>query len=220
MTEQQLDTVRIEPSSTHRASIIWLHGLGADGHDFEPIAKELNLPEKLGLRFVFPHAPTRPVTINSGAVMRAWYDIVQPHLAQQVDREGIRESQRLVESLVKAELSAGIPAERIIIAGFSQGGAIALEVGARHQPALAGIMALSTYVALPDDFPEDPVRVPVFMAHGTMDTVVPLSLAEQSRAFLESKDYQIEWSTYPMPHSVSLEEITAIREWLIERLSK
>ena len=207
-----------EPSAT----VIWLHGLGADGWDFVPIVRELDLPEDLVVRFVFPHAPVRPVTINNGYRMRAWYDIAMSDIGRLPDEKGIRESQAHLEVLIERERARGIPAARIVLAGFSQGGAIALHTGLRHAEPLAGILALSTYLPLAEKLPTEAsdanAAVPVFMAHGSEDPVIPLSLAESSRAALEARGIRPEWHAYPMPHSVCAEEVAAIGEWLAARL--
>jgi phospholipase/carboxylesterase len=217
MNQDLLPCVEIPAPARHRSSIVWLHGLGADGHDFEPIAAELALPPSLGVRFVFPHAPRRPVTINGGYVMRAWYDILAPDFRAGVDEQGIRESEQQVAALVEREIVAGIPSERIILAGFSQGGAVALETAARLREPVAGILALSTYLPMPERFPVAQGARPVFMAHGTVDPIVPLALAVCSRQTLEDKGYPVEWHSYPMPHAVCPEEIRDIRAWLLAR---
>ncbi|CAL1238886.1 alpha/beta hydrolase [Candidatus Methylocalor cossyra] len=214
-----LPAVEIEPEGPHRATVIWLHGLGADGHDFEPLAAELQLPAALGVRFLLPHAPRRPVSINAGTLMRAWYDIVSPDLSFAPDRPGIQASRQAVARLAEREMARGIPPERIVLAGFSQGGVIALETMAHHPQPWGGVIALSTYVALPDTLPAAPRPVPIFMAHGTLDTVVPYTLGAAGRALLEAKGYAVEWHTYPMPHSVCWEEIRDIGHWLARRLS-
>lgn len=219
MHNDLLPAVEIEPNGPHRATIIWLHGLGADGHDFEPVAAELNLPDSFGVRFVLPHAPQRPVTINGGYVMRAWYDIAAPNLSLVPDESGIRASQQAVAQWLEREIASGIAPERIILAGFSQGGVIALETAAWHQDKVGGVIALSTYAALPDSLPEAARPLPVFMGHGTQDPVVPHTLGLASRSVLEAKGYAVEWRSYPMPHSVCWDEILDIREWLVQRLS-
>ena len=194
--------------------MIWLHGLGADGHDFEPIVPELRLTRPV--RFVFPHAPVRPVTINNGMRMRAWYDILQFGGGAE-DEAGIRQSQILVERLVEEEKKKGIPAARIVLAGFSQGGAIALQTALRHTERLAGVLALSTYLPLAAKLQEASAvnrDTPIFMAHGTFDDIIPLRRAEQSRDLLKQAGYALEWHSYPMPHSVSAEEIHDIAQFL------
>lgn len=217
-----LESVVIEPQGEHRASVIWLHGLGADGHDFEPVVPELQLPADVGVRFIFPHAPVRPVTINGGMEMRAWYDIKQISPDGPEDDAGIEAARAEVEALVAAEKQAGIPAERIVLAGFSQGGAIALHTGLRHPERLAGLMGLSTYLPLRDrlaDEAAEPNRgLSVFMAHGSLDPMLPQQLGELSRDLLQEAGYDVAWHSYPMQHQVCLEEIRAIGAWLQPRL--
>jgi len=199
-------------------TVIWLHGLGADGWDFVPIVRELPLPEDLALRFIFPHAPVRPVTINGGAEMRAWYDIAMNDISRLPDEGGIRESQAAVERLLAREVGRGMDAGRIVLAGFSQGGAIALQAGLRHASRLAGIVALSTYLPLEESLDAEASSAnhatPIFMAHGTEDPIVPIQLAELSRAALKSRGYDVEWHAWPMPHAVCAEEIEAVSAFL------
>ncbi len=213
--------IEIEPSSPAAASIIWLHGLGADGHDFEPIVPELGLPDQLAVRFVFPHAPYRPVTINAGYVMRAWYDIVAFNRDVQEDAAGIRESERILQGLIRREMERGVTTDRIVLAGFSQGGAIALYTGLRFPQRLAGILALSTYLplaaALEAEVSSANTSVPIFMAHGTDDPIVPFAMAQSSYKRLKGYNANVEFHTYPMQHSVAQEEIRDIGRWL-ERL--
>ena len=201
-------------------TVIWMHGLGADGWDFVPIVRELQLPEGLALRFIFPHAPVRPVTINNGMQMPAWYDIAMSDIARLPDERGIRESQAAIEQLIAREATRGVPSGRVVLAGFSQGGAIALQAGLRHASPLAGIVALSTYLALEESLDAEGSAanraVPILMGHGTQDPVVPLQLAERSRDALKRRGYAVEWETWPMPHSVCAEEVMAITEFLIE----
>jgi len=210
-----LDAIEIETGSARRSAIIRLHGLGADGHDFEPIVPELSLPPATAVRFVFPHAPIQAVTINGGARMRAWYDI--GHDGRQ-DAAGIRASQSRVEALIARERGRGVAAHRIVLAGFSQGGAIALQTGLRHPERLAGILALSTYLPLADTLEKEASAaardVPVFMAHGVEDPLIPLARAAQSRDRLTALGNRVEWHEYPMPHSVCGEEIHDIGVWL------
>ena len=216
-----METLEIQTGAAPDAAVIWLHGLGADGHDFEPIVPELGLPAGLPVRFVFPHAPIRPVTLNQGMRMRAWYDIYRLGGGPE-DEAGIRASQALLEALIEAEKRRGIAAERIVIAGFSQGGAIALQTALRHSQRLAGVLALSTYLPLNDRLPGERSAanrdVPIFMAHGTYDDIIPLSRAEQSRKVLEGLGYPLQWHAYPMPHSVCAEEIGAISAFLQDAL--
>jgi phospholipase/carboxylesterase len=218
-----LPSVEIETGPEPKASVIWLHGLGADGHDFEPIVPELKLPATLPVRFVFPHAPVRPVTMNNGYPMRAWFDIVKIGVNQPRDLAGMQASQEAVEELIARENSRGVPTARIVLAGFSQGGAVALYTGLQHGTKLAGIMALSTWLPSGEgvDIAVSPSQTatPIFYAHGTQDPVVPLMLGEQTRNWLTQKGCVISWHTYPMPHSVSMEEIVHIRAWLISVLS-
>jgi phospholipase/carboxylesterase len=212
-----LETLEIETGSGPQSSVIWLHGLGADGHDFEPIVPELDLGPA-PIRFIFPHAPMMPVTINQGFVMRAWYDIVSSDLARQEDEAGVRASQAALEALIEHELGRGVPARRIVLAGFSQGGAIALQTGLRYPDRLAGIMALSTYVPIAGSLAGEAQAanrdVPIFMAHGELDPVLPIRRASESRTLLEDLGYQVEWHEYRMPHAVCAEEIAHISAWL------
>ena len=218
MSDELLECVEREPSAPARSSVIWLHGLGADGHDFEPIVPELGLAEDLAVRFIFPHAPERAVTINGGMVMRAWYDILGMDIRRDEDIEGLRTSETQVRALVEREVSRGVSEERIVLAGFSQGGAIALQTGVRHPRRLAGIMALSTYLTLPEQLESEASPTngdcPIFMAHGTHDPVVPYEGGQLSRQALEAQGYEIEWREYPMQHSVCAEEIADISSWL------
>lgn len=201
-------------------SVIWLHGLGADGHDFEPIVPELRLPADLPLRFVFPHAPTRPVTINGGMVMRAWYDIVTLDAQGRADAEGVRTSTAILEALIARELERGIPAEKIVIAGFSMGGAIAINTALHTAHRLAGLMALSTYLPLPGDIdgPGGSRDLPVFMAHGSFDPMLPVQWGQLSAKKLQETGFSVEWHEYPMAHAVCPQEIADIREWLLRVL--
>ena len=211
-----LDAIEIETGKNPTASIIWLHGLGADGNDFAPIVPELRLP-KAAIRFVFPHAPVRPVTINGGMRMRAWYDIADGANRRE-DEHGVRASQASIEALIGREKERGTKPQRLVLAGFSQGGAIALHTGLRHLERIAGIMALSTYVPVGEKLSAEASTanrdVPIFMAHGTYDPIIPLDRAEQSRKLLESLGYPVEWREYGMPHSVCPEELAAIGAWL------
>jgi len=204
-----------------KGTVIWMHGLGADGWDFVPIVRELPLPEDLRLRFIFPHAPVRPVTINNGMAMRAWYDISQQDLGRMPDERGIRASSDHVERFIAREVERGVAADKIVLAGFSQGGAIALHTGLRHAEALAGILALSSYLPLEASLDREAAAAnratPIFMAHGTQDPIVPLELAEASRRTLKAKGYNVAWHSYPMPHSVCAEEVEAIGTWFAAR---
>lgn len=221
-----LETIELETATNPTAAVIWMHGLGADGNDFVPIVKELDLAGTPGIRFVFPHAPTRPVTINNGYVMRAWYDISFGDLegkTRRADEKGLRESQAQIGELIAQEQSRGIAASKIVLAGFSQGGAIALQTGLRHPEKLAGVMALSTYLPLAESFAAEASAAnratSVFMAHGTHDPVVPYSMGDNSRKILEQAGYVLEWHDYPMQHSVCLEEVTDIGRWLVKVLA-
>jgi phospholipase/carboxylesterase len=213
-----LETLEIETGPRPMAAVIWLHGLGADGHDFEPIVPELGLAATPAVRFVFPHAPMRAVTINGGAVMRAWYDILSLEGVRREDDAGVRASQASVEALIARETSRGIPAARLVLAGFSQGGAIALQTGLRHAERLAGIMALSTYVPLASTLAAEASAanrdVPIFMAHGRHDSLIPIERAMISREALRKAGYNVEWHDYPMEHAVCREEIDDIAAWL------
>jgi phospholipase/carboxylesterase len=212
------DAIEVETGPNPDAAVIWLHGLGADGHDFEPIVPELVRPGERALRFVFPNAPVRPVTLNNGYAMRAWYDIVgiDRHSAQ--DETGIRASDALVHSLIRRENERGVKSERIVLAGFSQGGAMALYTGTRYPEKLAGIMGLSCYMLLAPKFDGERTpanqATPVFMGHGSQDPVVHPLLGEETRRLLESAGYAVEWHSYPMPHSVNPQEIADIAAWL------
>ena len=218
---QTLEAIEIETAPQPDAAVIWLHGLGADGHDFEPIVPELRLPPDLKLRFVFPHAPVRPVTINQGMRMRAWYDIFQFGSGPE-DEPGVRSSQALVQELIAKEKKRGVQAQRIVLAGFSQGGAIALQTALRHPERLAGVLALSTYLPLSAMLEQEMSATnrdaPIFMAHGQHDEIVPIGRAERSRKVLETLGYAVEWHAYPMPHSVCPEEVRDIAGFLIRTL--
>jgi phospholipase/carboxylesterase len=216
------EAIEIETAPSPDSAVIWLHGLGADGYDFEPIVPELRLPPQLRVRFVFPHAPVRPVTLNMGMPMRAWYDILQLGGGRE-DDAGIRASQELVEGLLARELARGVPVRRIVLAGFSQGGAIALQTGLRYAERLGGIMALSTYLPLAGSLQAErsPANrdLPVFMAHGTLDPMIAIARARESRAALQALGYAVEWREYAMPHSVCAEEIADIAAWLLRTLA-
>ena len=218
MTTDLLETIEIETAPAPRASIVWLHGLGADGHDFVPIVPELGLPPTLAVRFVFPHAPMRPVTINGGAVMRAWYDVVAAGGDRREVDAGVRESQQRIEALIARERERGVSDSAIVLAGFSQGGAMALHTGLRHAQRLAGIMALSCSLPLSDAVATEASaasrETPIFMAHGIHDPMISLARGRQARDVLNSLGYQPAWHEYRMPHSVCAEEITDIAAWL------
>ena len=218
-----LDAIEIETAPNPDAAVVWMHGLGADGHDFEPIVPELRLPKTTRVRFVFPHAPLRPVTINQGHVMRAWYDIRALAGVRREDEAGVRQSARQIEALLARERQRGIAPGRLVIAGFSQGGAMALHVGLRYADRLAGILALSCYLPLANalDTELSPANrdVPIFWAHGVHDPMIPQAMAEQGRAQLGELGYQIDWHQYPIPHSVSAEEIADVARWLARVLA-
>jgi phospholipase/carboxylesterase len=217
-----LEFVELSTGANPAGTVIWMHGLGADGWDFVPIVRELMLPEGLALRFIFPHAPVRPVTINNGVAMRAWYDISQMDLARVPDEGGIRESQGLIEQLLASEKARGVDASRIVLAGFSQGGVIALQTGLRHGERIAGILALSTYLALEDSLDREAAaankRTPILMVHGTQDPVIPVQLADASQRALIARGYDLTWQTYPMPHAVCAEEVEEIGGFLASTL--
>jgi len=215
-----LDAIEIETGPKPEASVVWLHGLGADGHDFEAIVPELDLPD-CAIRFVFPHAPMQPVSINAGMVMRAWYDIADPTLRRD-DEVGVRASQARVEALLAREKQRGTQANRLVLAGFSQGGVIALQTGLRHPERLAGIMALSCYVPLAETLPDEANAanrdVPILMAHGTADPIVPFARATRSRDLLKHLGYDVQWHDYIMQHAVCAQEINDISGWLVRVL--
>ncbi len=215
------ECVEVASGETPVGSVIWLHGLGADGHDFEPIVPELHLPADLPLRFVFPHAPKRPVTINGGMVMRAWYDIVTLDAQGRADADGVRESTAILESLIAREIERGIAAGKIVIAGFSMGGAIAINTALHTTHRLAGLMALSTYLPLPGDIDGSSGSrdLPVFMAHGSFDPMLPMQWGQLSARKLQETGFSVEWHEYPMAHAVCPQEIADIREWLLRVLA-
>ena len=214
-----LELIELATGAEPKGTVIWMHGLGADGWDFVPIVRELPLPQDLHLRFIFPHAPVRPVTINNGHEMRAWYDIKMNDISRVPDEAGIRESQASIEALIAREEKRGVSADRIVLAGFSQGGAIALQAGLRHRERLAGIVALSTYLPLEDSLDREAAAAnkgtPIFMAHGTQDPVIPVQLAEASKRALEQRGYDVAWQTWPMPHSVCAEEVEELGGFFI-----
>ncbi|RCW71282.1 alpha/beta hydrolase [Pseudorhodoferax soli] len=213
-----LDAIHIESAPSPTAAVIWLHGLGASGDDFAAIVPELDLSGCAPIRFVFPHAPVMPVTINNGFEMPAWYDIFAPDLVRREDAAGIGRSVLAIEALIAHEVARGIPARRIVLAGFSQGCAMTLHAGLRHPERLAGLVALSGYLPLADSLAAErhPANfgTPIFMAHGTADPVVVLPRAQEARAVLEKLGYQVQWRTYPMPHSVHPDEIADISAFL------
>lgn len=213
-----LSTIEIDSAPDPAAAVIWLHGLGADGNDFAPMVRELDLSGCQPIRFLFPTAPVMPVTINGGCVMHAWYDIFSTELARREDESGLRASQASIEALIAREKTRGVPADRIVLAGFSQGCAMTLQTGLRHAGRLAGLMCLSGYLPLADAIAAEAddanQSTPIFMAHGRQDTVVSLAHAEQSRDILQALGYQIEWHTYQMQHTLCPEEIEDIGQWL------
>jgi phospholipase/carboxylesterase len=223
MADDLLETLEVETAPAPAAAVIWMHGLGADGYDFVDIPPVLRLPDSLTVRFVFPHAPMQPVTINGGMVMRAWYDVRHDAGARREDEIGVRASQQRIEALIARETARGIPAERLILAGFSQGGAMALHTGLRHGQRLAGIMALSCFLPLADQLGAEASaanrQTPIFLAHGTHDPVIPLARARQAHEALTRLGYPVEWHEYPMPHSVCDAEIRDIGAWLTHRLA-
>jgi phospholipase/carboxylesterase len=218
-----LDCVEVETAPQPRHAVIWLHGLGADGHDFEPIVPQLVQPEWPALRFVFPHAAMRPISLNGGLPMRGWYDIAGFDLSQRQDERGIRASIGDVETLIAREVSRGVDASRIVLVGFSQGGAIALAVGLRHAQKLAAIVALSTYLPIEsqtaNERGEANAATPIFMAHGAFDPVVPQVLGERSRDRLRNWGYAVDWHSYPMAHQVCPQEIADLADFLGQRIA-
>jgi phospholipase/carboxylesterase len=215
---QLLEHIQVETTPDPTVAIIWMHGLGADGNDFVPLVQELDYSGLPGIRFVFPHANTIPVTVNGGYVMRAWYDITGAELTRREDEGGLRASQRDIEALIAREVARGIPASRILLAGFSQGCAMTLQTGLRHPEKLAGMLCLSGYLPLAGtvaaERSEASLSVPIFMAHGRQDGVVPFIRAEQSRDALKALGYNIEWHEYSMQHSLCIEEVRDINAWL------
>jgi len=213
-----LETVVVETGRNPTGSVVWLHGLGADGHDFEPIVPGLVSPGGRALRFIFPHAPVRPVTLNNGWEMRAWYDIYGLGREHRQDEEGIRASAALIEELMRAEMARGVPSHRILLAGFSQGGVVTLHAGLRFAERLAGLMALSCYLALDRKLEPERAAVnlatPIFIAHGTGDPTLPFEYGDSSRRLLEGMGYAVEWHAYPIGHGVGPEEIDDMRAFL------
>ena len=218
----ELDSIIIETGDDPDCAVIWLHGLGADGNDFVPIVEQLQLPSHYAIRFIFPNAPIRPITINQGYPMPGWYDISSMSIVEQEDEAGIKESSAILKQLCDEQVSLGINSSRIVVAGFSQGGAIALHCGCRYPKPLAGIMALSTYMPLPDtledEVDENIAEVPVFMAHGRQDDVVNYEYGKLSMDKLDALNIEVQWHEYDMGHSVCLEEINHIRNWLTDIL--
>ena len=221
--QESADAVVLAPATPASASVIWLHGLGADGHDFVPIVPELKLPDSPGVRFVFPHARVRPVTLNMGMRMRAWYDIKTLTAEGRADEEGLRESIAVLERFIAAERAGGIASSRIVIAGFSQGAAVALHAALRHAEPLAGILALSSYLPLQAllaaELSEANRATPILMCHGQQDPVLPLALGVMACNWLRASGYRVEWKEYPMQHQVCLPEIQDIATWLRARFT-
>ncbi|CAN5706242.1 alpha/beta hydrolase [soil metagenome] len=218
-----LETIELQTGESPSATVIVLHGLGADGNDFVPVAEQLDLAAIGDVRFIFPHAPTRPVSINNGYVMRAWYDIVHSDLGRREDEKGLRESQKQVEALIAREHARGVPSSRIVIAGFSQGCAMTLMTGLRHGERLAGLACLSGYLPLAAttelERHQANAHVPIFMAHGSSDPVIPIARAVASRDTLLSLGHDVEWHEYRMPHSVCEQEIGDLNRWLLKVLA-
>ena len=218
-----LESIILNPPSPATACVIWMHGLGADGNDFVPMVPELGLPRDHSVRFIFPNAPTMPVTINGGYVMRAWYDIASAEIEKRADEAGVRKSQLAIAELIADQRAQGIASGRIVLAGFSQGGVIALQTGLRYPEKLGGVMALSTYLACAETLGVEASssnrQIPILMVHGATDPVIPIALAKLSKARLETHGYKIDWHEYGMPHSVCAEEIEDIAAFLKRVLS-
>ena len=217
-----LEMLEIEPQGEATSAVIWLHGLGADGYDFEPLVRDWGLADRLGVRFVLPHAPRQPVTLNSGMVMRAWYDIYDLSFERGEDSEGIETARQHLLSLIAREQARGIPSERILLAGFSQGGAVALHTALRIAEPLAGVLALSCYLPLAGTLAEgkqaDPGQLVIRMDHGEQDPVVPFHAAERSRDALEAQGYRVEFHTWPMQHSLCPPQMQSLHDWFLDRL--
>lgn len=221
MEKYPLDAIEIITADNPVGTILWMHGLGADGHDFAGVIPDLKLPKTLALRFIFPHAPVQPITINGGYPMRAWFDVhgLDRHAKQ--DEAGIQKSHAIIEQFIQQEIERGIPPEKIILAGFSQGGMMALYTGLRYEKSLGGLLALSSFLPLAEQLPQEASvanqSIPIFMAHGTADPILDISLAEMSLNILQQNHYQIEWHAYPMAHQVCTEELIAIGRWITSR---
>ena len=224
MPSELLEAITIETGANPDASVIWMHGLGDDGKGWSEVVPALNLPQSLAVRFIFPHAPVIAVTVNNGMRMRAWYDIRQANLSERADLEGVRTSQAHVDALIAQEVSRGIAARRVILAGFSQGGAIALYAGVRYAERLGGVVGLSTYLVGFDRVVAEASAanraVPIFMAHGTHDDVVQLAWAERSRDALRAGGWDVDWHTYPIEHSAVIDEIVAVGRFIVKVLYK
>lgn len=221
--ETENTMVRVEPALKPNACVIWLHGLGADGHDFKPIIPYLKLPESLSVRFLFPHAEEMPVTVNGGMPMRAWYDILEMNIDRKVDKAALIASSQRIQQLIGEQIAEGIPANKIILAGFSQGGAVVYHAALTYAKPLAGLVTLSTYLATADEIRAGcetaNASLPIWVAHGAMDEVVALSLGEQAVSALQDMNYNTVWTTYPMGHEVVLEEIEALGSWMAQQLA-
>lgn len=215
-----LETIEHETGASPDAAVIWLHGLGADGNDFAPIIPQMNLPAELSIRFIFPHAPIRPISINQGYQIPGWYDVTSLNIVDKEDEAGINESCNAIRALCQKQQELGIASSRIILAGFSQGGAIALYCGLSHPEKLGGIMALSTYLPRCTEFNDINQNIDIFMAHGSQDDVVKPHFGALSRQRLEKSGYSVKWHEYAMPHSVCPDEIRDIRSWLIQTLGQ
>jgi phospholipase/carboxylesterase len=222
-TIEARDEVRLTPAQPPAASVILLHGLGADGWDFVPIVDELALPDSLSVRFVFPHAPVRPVTVNNGYEMRAWYDIRAFTPEGRADAAGLAESTRRVDACLRAEIADGVPASRIVLAGFSQGGAVALSAGLRFGERLAGLLAMSSYLPFPETLAAEQsaaqAHLPILLCHGRLDPVVPIGMGAEARDVLRAQGHAVEWHEYPMQHEVCTAELGEIARWLRARLA-
>lgn len=222
ITGQLLSCVEVEPSKPANATVIWLHGLGADGHDFEPVVPALKLPESLPIRFVFPNAPHQPVTVNGGMVMPAWYDILEMSIERKIDVDGLLKSVQQIDALIQREIDRGIASDRIVLAGFSQGGAVAYHAALCYPKRLAGLITLSTYMATAELIEQQRSdinrNIPVVIHHGTADDVVPISLGTQATEKLQQLGYQPQWHSWPIDHGLCLEEVESIGEWLVRTL--
>ena len=222
MSEHALPYVEVNPKSQAKATVIWLHGLGDSGNGFAPIVPDFKLPDELGIRFVFPHAPMRPVTINNGMTMRAWYDITSLDFNNRADSQGVKESSALVADLIEKEITRGTPANKIVLAGFSQGGVIALNLGTRFEKSLAGVMSMSSYMSEPEKLSAEAhsanKNTPIFVAHGTHDDVVPIFMGNSAFKVLESNGYPATWHEYEMQHNVCMQQLNDISSWLQQKL--
>lgn len=224
MAESLLPSIDVNPNKPHDAVVIWLHGLGDSGHGFAPIVEQLNLSQEMAVRFVFPHAPVIPVTINNGYEMRAWYDIKSMDLESRADEAGVRASAEKVKHLIEHEIAQGIPSERIILAGFSQGGVIAIHLATRFEQPLGGLLAMSTYMCAPQKLEAEAHQsnrdIKALMCHGMHDDVVPMTAGANACDVLRSVGYDVEWQEYPMQHNVCMEQIQAISTWIQQRLAR